>query len=145
MIKAIFLDIDGVLCVGDDPDLLDIYPLKNLKRIIDKTGAVVVISSQWRARVSDLELSTRQLNAVGIDVYGCTPIFRYLDHEDCSRAAEIRQFLKDNPDIDKFAIIDDFDHALLKEKPESFFLTSYEGYGLNNEISDKIIDYLNGE
>lgn len=142
--KALIVDIDGVLCVGNDPDLLDIYPLKNLYRVINKTGSVVVISSTWRTKPQWLELGTRQLNAIGIEIYGCTPIFRYTDHNDCSRAAEIRQFLKDNPDIDKFAIIDDYDEACLEEKPESFFLTSYEGCGLNNEIADKIIDYLNG-
>lgn len=52
--KIIFLDIDGVLAVnhkdGRDDYGSGFHPefVSNLKRIIDKTGAKIVISSSWR-------------------------------------------------------------------------------------------------
>jgi hypothetical protein len=49
--KIIFLDVDGVICTGRLRfNGLDPIPMGHLKRIIDETGAKVVISSSWRRR-----------------------------------------------------------------------------------------------
>ena len=61
MIKVIFLDVDGVLNNGTwaiemfdkgirvyHDDLLYEPSLEQLKRIVDSTGAVIVVSSSWR-------------------------------------------------------------------------------------------------
>jgi len=52
-IKLLFLDVDGVL-VMDGPDwdvTLDHFStsaLRELKRVIDRTGAKIVLHSSWR-------------------------------------------------------------------------------------------------
>lgn len=47
--KIIFLDIDGVICLGRDGfNQFNTDALTNLKRVIDETGAKIVISSSWR-------------------------------------------------------------------------------------------------
>lgn len=46
--KLVFLDVDGVLnssCGGNFKDVC----LKNLKRIIDETGAIIVLVSSWKS------------------------------------------------------------------------------------------------
>ena len=47
--KIIFLDIDGVLCLGKDHFRgMNSKALENLKFIINETGAKIVVSSSWR-------------------------------------------------------------------------------------------------
>jgi hypothetical protein len=43
--NIIFLDIDGVICLGRE---IDQECLKNLKAIVDVTSARIVLSSSWR-------------------------------------------------------------------------------------------------
>lgn len=44
-INIIFLDIDGVLCLGRK---IDKKCLQNLKTIVDATSARIVLTSSWR-------------------------------------------------------------------------------------------------
>lgn len=46
--KVIFLDFDGVITIPHKWDI-NTERLKNLKKIIDATGAKIVISSSWRS------------------------------------------------------------------------------------------------
>ena len=54
--KVIFLDVDGVLnsqqlfekCEDDQLISVDEDNIKNLKTIVDATGAMIVLSSSWR-------------------------------------------------------------------------------------------------
>ena len=54
--KVIFLDVDGVLnsqqlfekCEDDQLISVDEDNIKNLKTIVDATGAKIVLSSSWR-------------------------------------------------------------------------------------------------
>ena len=56
--KALFLDIDGVLCTHQDNSFLDEEEnfnegcCKNLKSIIDNTGCKIVLISSWRLYAS---------------------------------------------------------------------------------------------
>lgn len=45
-INIIFLDIDGVVCLGREK--IDKKCLQNLKSIIDATSTRIVLTSSWR-------------------------------------------------------------------------------------------------
>lgn len=46
--KIIFLDIDGVLNYENSKSKVEEEKVKLLKEIVDKTGAEIVLSSDWR-------------------------------------------------------------------------------------------------
>lgn len=57
--KIIFLDVDGVICLGKDGySGFNTEALENLRKIIEKTNARIVISSSWRC--GDLEKTKEQ-------------------------------------------------------------------------------------
>ena len=85
-IKVIFLDVDGVLNsdrtarrTQSGYTFVDNRQMKNLKHIINMTGAKVVLSSDWRYDRDDpryngdyLELEAELLK-YGVRLYGFTP------------------------------------------------------------------------
>lgn len=95
--------------------------VKLLKKIIDKTGAKVVLSSSWRRGwyhgYDKNNKSNRQtalhvkFNKYGIDVVGITPI-------DKNRKEEIYSYISQHPEIENYIVIDDetfnFDNQLKK-------------------------------
>ncbi len=105
--KVIFLDIDGVLntpgfemASTGNPPFIDPKHLTVLKEILDKSGAVVVLSSFWKkgwekGRGFDLVFSE-----AGITIGDVTPNLGF-------KGTEIAAWLKAHPEIDSFAIIDD--------------------------------------
>lgn len=115
MEKIIFLDVDGVLnCNGTTRRTASGYmfvgnrQLKNLKHIINVTGAKVVLSSDWRYDRDDpkwngdyLELRDELLRH-GIQFYGFTP-----ELPSAHRGAEIAQWLDEHREVSDFVILDD--------------------------------------
>ena len=113
--KVIFLDIDGVLNSviydrerGEDDGNIDRSRLPLLKRIIDETGAEVVLSTSWR-RHWDRSPEKRdelgdELDKIfgefGITISGKTPLLG-------ERAHEISAWLTEHPEVCAFAVIDD--------------------------------------
>ena len=86
--KYIFLDVDGVLnnkkhykklhdkyggrfCNQDMP--FNPRSLKNLRNIIDATGAKLVLSSSWRKDVACLTVLKARLTEYGMKIYSMTP------------------------------------------------------------------------
>lgn len=114
-IRVIFLDVDGVLNsysttrrTSGGYRFVGSRKLKNLKRIVTKTGARVVLSSDWRYDRDDpgvnkdyLELR-RELFRYGIEFYGFTP-----ELPGAHRGAEIEQWLSEHPEVSNFVILDD--------------------------------------
>jgi len=150
MNKVIFLDIDGVLNLisqGHDKfgSIFHSNFTDNLKYIIDKTNAKIVISSSWRLSglnwIKDLWLY-RNLPGEIIDrtksIYPST-----------KRGYEIQDWLDNNKYIN-YCIIDD-DTDMLEHQFNNFVQTSnnynhtdnIEGYGLTKQCSDKVIKILN--
>lgn len=118
--KIIFLDVDGVLnpmrnirkrrTEGKNTVSykieLDKENLKYLKRLVDETGAKIVVSSSWRIggfNNASIDNLARQLRRLSLNIYGFTPISnaRY-------RGDEIREYIKNSIiPIKGFVILDD--------------------------------------
>ncbi len=123
--KVIFLDIDGVLNTGKT--FIDIYEeyqktkesrieidlekVGYLKEIVDKTSAVIVLSSSWRLkgemmdnkfvpRSKKMQKFIKILDEYNLNIYDITP---YLDG---NREKEIYTWLEDK-EVESFIIFDD--------------------------------------
>jgi len=109
MRKVIFLDVDGVLNSGQDYYSFTIETDKHfllLKRIIDATGAEIVLSSTWRMHEEDRNIVHKRLQEFGMDFIDSnrTPNSSY---ELMHRGDQIREWFKNNPDVTSFVILDD--------------------------------------
>lgn len=163
-IKVIFLDIDGVLNVyGIDYDqygqIFHEHFVDNLRTIIDKTGAKIVISSTWRhgglQRMKDM-WSFRNLPGevigITIDCYDLIKEGRFEFYDDVTRGHEIQDWIDDNKKkIQSYVILDD-DNDFLPEQRGNFVRTSNNinhsdcvdiGYGLTKICSENAIRILN--
>jgi hypothetical protein len=152
--KIIFLDIDGVLNVI--PKDFDKYGgtfhpefVENLKYIIDKTDAKIVISSSWRsAGLIEMQNMWKDRNLPG-EVVGITPYLK--GGARVIRGHEIQAWL----DMHKmgthsYVIIDD-DTDMLDSQLKNFVQTSENsdhpdcidiGYGLTRQCANKAICIL---
>ena len=128
--KAIFLDIDGVIATPDSVRLnyllgrgpanqwYDLVSLTYLGRLVRETGACVVLTSTWRqdlAHPNPLSQAIMgnlfaQLEEVGAPVSDVTPSLPGSD-----RSAEIGAWLDEHP-CEAYAIFDDL--ARFNERPE---------------------------
>lgn len=116
--KVIFLDIDGVLnfaqtearapsgCIG-----IASQPLKHLRKIVQKTGARIVLSSTWRrgwsrdeeACSNDGKYLIGRLKRYGLHVIDKTEHPTSAENRGC----EIRNWLNRHPHVDKWIVLDD--------------------------------------
>lgn len=161
--KVIFLDIDGVLCVtmkalGRDKFgyLFDQHLVDELQRVVDATGAKIVISSTWRILNGvDGMKEMWKLRGLPGEIIGVTPDcvelvregdFEYYDRVE--RGHEIQQWIDQNPEITSYVIIDD-DNDMLQSQQERFVHTIGNGWsdkdslGLITERADNAIQILN--
>ena len=154
MMKIIFLDIDGVLNssaydrqrrTGDGN--IDRTRLALVKELVDKTGAVIVLSSSWRDHwekdADKCDETGKEIisdfASAGLEIYDKTPKVGYLE-----RSEEIRMWLKENPDVQSFVIIDDHGYGW-GDLSDNFVQTNYRiGMGLEQEHILRAIDILNG-
>lgn len=158
--KLIFLDIDGVLnsnftdkytksgslFVDDDKILL-------LKRLIDQTGAKVVLSSTWRVGWSHLELCVQsqlmhdfielreKLWEHGVELHDRTTI---LDAFMRRRGEEIQAYLDNHEDIEGYVILDDLNGKYLRPCSSHLVQTS-EWRGLEEKHIKKAKAILESE
>ena len=155
--KVIFLDIDGVLnasgtkakapsgCTGIEKALL-----KKLRKIIEATGARVVLTSTWK---SEIDKHIRQVTPDGkymlnkffyegkFLIYDKTPDAKSSLH----RGREINDWLGLHEDVEEFVILDDiyfddFDTFYLTDR----FVHTDTTVGLTDEDVDTAIKILNG-
>ena len=136
--KVIFLDIDGVLNCPTTPNprqfpyVVDKRLLLRLQKLLDRTGAKVVLSSSWRIDPVGL-FAAKHWAVPFIDV--CP------DKPRSPRRKEILDWLYDHPRITRYAVIDDEDDEL-DELP--LFQPSRQT-GLTMDIVKAAEKYLNGE
>ena len=67
--KAIFLDFDGVITTLESKWRLSPPHMEIVKKIIDKTGAKIVISSSWRYR--DVETTLKRIFGEDCNLENC--------------------------------------------------------------------------
>jgi Swiss Army Knife RNA repair-like protein len=136
--KVIFLDIDGVLNCKTTPNprsfpfIVDPVLLNRLKRLLQRTEAVVVLSSNWRYDPAGL-FSARYYGVPFIDT---TPD---LPHE--PRCNAILDWLGRHRDVERFIVIDDEDDEL---DVLPLFQPS-QSTGLTDEMVEGAANYLNGK
>ena len=159
--KAIFLDFDGVLNVipqGHDDFGGIFHPefIENLRRIIEETGAKLIISSSWRHMgLKKLNMMWEHRGYPG-EIIGITPdLWRNVIgedfHEKMQRGHEIQAILDQNPGIINYVILDD-DNDMLNTQFGNFVMCSNNinhpdcidiGYGLTKECTNRAIRILN--
>lgn len=163
--KIIFLDFDGVLNTEHYQGLLryqgepwqdehgaffDPNAVKQLRRIIDATGADIVIESSWKYLGLDAmkELwKVRNLPGRVIDITPSSVSDEYLlNNLDTTmlhcKGMEIASWLSEQAEDIRYAIIDD-EYVILDSQLPHFILTNpYEG--ITEEQTNRAISILNG-
>jgi hypothetical protein len=100
--------------------------VKEIKRILDATGAKIVVSSSWRSGITgDYFPFLLRIHDLQKYLYGYTPIFfeglpKY-DGIRHARSIEILEYLKMHPHIKKWVAVDDID--LSGDFPENAVVT----------------------
>ena len=124
----------------------------NLKKILDETGADIVISSSWKSfGLPELEDMWQERRLPG-KLIGITPnsvsdemlLNADLDHMELFhiRGMEIKEWLdKHGKNVSHYVIIDDMDNFFPEQKSH-FVLTDPE-VGITDEDADKAIKILN--
>lgn len=158
--KVIFLDINGVLVTrsfwnqlklenkkarGDDHyHLFDPTCVRNLEKLIEETGAKLVISSTWRY-IGILKL--RNLfkdRKISGEIIGLTTTERFEDSSSIysgeSRGRQIQEYLDTHPEIENYVIIDD-DADMMDCQLENFVNTKFDT-GFNDEAFEKALKIL---
>jgi hypothetical protein len=136
--KVIFLDIDGVLNCKETPNprkfpyVVESKLQRRLLRLLQRTGADIVLSSTWRYDPIGL-LAARHFR---IPFIGVTP-----DLPKKPRRDEITAWLRKHPKVDRYIIIDDEDDEL-DDLP--LFQPS-NTTGLTNDIVNGAVSYLHGK
>lgn len=138
--KVLFLDVDGVLNNFDlirsnGFDYIDDAMVRVMAGVVRQTEADIVLSSFWRLDPKDRSLVDAALKRHGIVVSDRTPSIPG------PRAAEISNWLRMNPEVERYAILDDDDEAGIGME-HSFFQTDAE-VGITAQMADRIVSHLN--
>lgn len=169
MSKVIFLDIDGVLnterqhdrCVAAGLAYVDNFgyafdpvSVANLKRIVDETGADIVISSSWKfwghSTMQKLWTS-RELPGKIIDVTPNNVSDEMLLSVDLNlmelpagKGSEIKEWLEtEGQQVTHYAILDDLPDMLPEQ--QSHFVQTNPRVGITKDDADRIITILSGK
>lgn len=149
--KVIFLDFDGVITIPPrwylKADLI-----KNVKRIVDATGAKIVVSSSWRMDSVEETIEkiigrpkrcprNKILNWFIENLYDVTPWFSDKKYYGTGRGGEIQTWLDKHHEVDNYVIIDD-DHDMLNSQLYHFVQTNFED-GLTEVETKRAIKVLN--
>lgn len=146
--KVIFLDFDGVLNFAEyfqskeiDMPFLDDGCMNNLERIVNETGAEIVLTTTWREYWDrkKCEIQGEEINRIfskyGMSIYDKTPDVCFFD-----RGAEISLWLLENEDDVSFVVIDDMD---IEGIPSRYVVKTDERQGLTLADAQKAIEILN--
>ena len=153
--KVIFLDIDGVLndegLRYDEGCIIDEQFVFNLRQIIEKTGAEIILTSSWRYSVrrylhdnvenSSVKILFDFFDSYKIKIIGCTP--GYDVSGVYSRPFEIRAWLQKRPGVKNFVILDDDKWAWNWMNPFVVCTADIKGKGLHEKFVQKAIDIVN--
>ncbi len=132
---VVFLDVDGVL-IGYDLPLPSFsrVAVRELNRILDKTGAKIVLSTSWRfdeGRISDLLRSGVRFDG---NLIGTTGVFRD------TRGQEIFEWLEEHGWPRRFVALDDNPSGM--ERIGRAFIQTDPAVGLTRAVANKAIARL---
>lgn len=160
-ISVIFLDIDGVMnCYHEGEkwaDRKDRVPMihndivRRFNRILNETGAYVVLSSTWRKDPDWLETMVKagmpRDAFLGRTISLSKERFEWSEKnpgkgmvEFMERGKEIQAWLDEHPEVTRYCILDDDSDMMSHQK---HFKTSIFTGGLTQSIADQVINYLN--
>lgn len=148
----IFLDIDGVLNSEDwyhyywENDLkytdkeynIDFRAVERLNRLIDATGAEIVLSSSWRF---DMDVAKLRLSRAGLkyDIAKKLPGCEF-GVGSPTRGELIAEYVK-NQKCNRYVIFDD-DNDMTDEQKEKYFVRTDRFTGLTDSDIDKAMEIL---
>lgn len=148
MNKIIFLDIDGVLnysgCKENAPSSalgVSKEKIKLLKKIIDATGAKVVLSSTWRLDdgTKDYEYLIQRLREENVEIFGKTTDIYW-----SKRGLEIEGWIENEDNIDGFVVLDDIEFSdFYRNKIKDHIVIIDYNVGLTEEDVERAIEILN--
>lgn len=156
-IKVIFLDIDGVLNLisqGHDEfgSIFHQHLVQNLKYIIDKTNAKIVITSTYRTYGLNYMIRMWKKRKYAGEIIGITPDHRHKTGTTLQRGKEIQEWLLTSPyNVNNYVILDD-DTDMEDYQLDNFVQCSENsdhedcidiGYGLTRKCAEKAIKILN--
>ena len=164
MTKYIFLDIDGVLNsehTWDDKisDNLSNQYLENLRKIVEKTDAKIILSSSWRMYFSENINNPRHIMGIylvtilakhNLELHDMTPFVKGQFSNE--RGLEIKTYI-DKHNIKDYVVIDDEEFSDFKTHLDmSRFIqttfgdehTNFKDEGLSKELAEKAIEILKG-
>lgn len=151
--KIIFLDVDGVLnfdgCQARTPNgfvgVADAL-VKKLKRIVDGSNAILVLSSSWRKAMSAPEgkYLTRKLNKQGLHISSMVDV----SISDYDRCKGILSWIENNTaegELEAWCILDDvmFIDYLENEDVRKHVVNTSESLGLTDSDVDRALRVLN--
>lgn len=150
--RIVFLDFDGVLATDDYDDVLigkgsrlrdnfgrvfDPSCVAALRRVVDSTGADIVITSSWRHYLNILELRLMWwLRKMPGKIVGRTP------RVSGDRGLEIQRWLSRHRDVEGYVILDDMDQRQFEPDQACHLLTCNHMAGLSQVDSDVAIRIL---
>ena len=161
MKKVLFLDFDGVLNPklwnrgkpSDNYGVLFVSKaVANLKKILDETGADIVVSSSWKCMgLSTLQKMWKERGLPG-NIIDITPDYMSeellmnpdIDNDEVLkfRGYEIKGWLsKHGDEVSNYAIIDDMDDIIPEQQPH--FVWTDEEKGLTEGNAAEVIMILN--
>ena len=124
---------------GYDPfdcDDLDPRALRNLKYIVEETGAKIILSSSWRWDEKALAAVKKQLKSYNLELFDTT-IMDIMST--MSRTTEIQHYLNEHPSITKYVILDDDE---IKEPLKTHWVRCLFKNGLTRKLAEQAIEIL---
>uniref|UniRef100_A0A7S1J129 FCP1 homology domain-containing protein n=1 Tax=Eutreptiella gymnastica TaxID=73025 RepID=A0A7S1J129_9EUGL len=135
--RVIFLDIDGVLHPLVGSQSFAKHCMKELKRIVDGSGAQICLSSSWRGSQTTINKVNAQLVKWGMPkIIGCTPQMGI-----GSRALEILAWLEQHPKVTHYTILDDLDMSS-EDRVVAHLVRCRSQVGLTPELADLALTHL---
>lgn len=158
MKKVIFLDFDGVITTPDSQYTPMREKVELVRRILDATDSVIVLSSSWRPYWDKDCIQEEIIRQIRVNPYydpsveilfpyivGCTPrvsnSIRW--YHTNSRGYEIKSYLDEHPEVEQYVIIDDDNICPVSLDMESRTIYTNHFDGITEEDTDKAIEILN--
>ena len=152
--KIIFLDFDGVLTSSKAYGVLDSEKMELLWKILEKTGASVVISSSWR--LFDVESTKKYLVGEGDEykntsfrwldkVVGVTPrpyVDDFINYDEWNREEEIKRYLESHSEIEDYVILDDMEDEFTDETVLNHLVKTTIKTGMTEDDAREVIRRL---